>query len=237
MFGRSKFSTLINVIYLRFHLFAIIHVGLYKVCKICIDHKVLLNCLICIWCFHAYESNQRWHSNQSHISIIPEISTKKREMCFIIIILFCCCCWCHSYCVSYVPLLLYIWWISVKSIVRLSVLERKMCNVISYNNSSRQCYFYLYSKCIFLLSDIIFSTKIQKKNPLDSWGVPVLLHIKASLHDLFRNDWQLFIFSKLNCTGTWIMQEFGSIGLWQSILLLLLLFLLNKCMPHHAVSV
>lgn len=100
---------------------------------------------------HTYQSFQR--------------SAPKKRNAFYFHYSYSFCCWCLSYCVSYVPLLLYIWWISVKSIVQLSVLERKMCNVISYNNSSRQCYFYLYSKCIFLLSDIIFSTKILKKIP------------------------------------------------------------------------
>lgn len=106
-------------------------------------------CLICIWHFQTYESNQRWCSDQSHISIIPDISTK--PFIFIIIILYyflalslllilC------KFCASAVT---YLADISQKHCAN-SVLVTKICNVSSCNNSTRHCCSYLYSKCIFL---------------------------------------------------------------------------------------
>lgn len=66
----------------------------------------------------------------------------------------------------------------------------------------------MYSKCIFL-SDLS-----SKKIPQIS--LIFLRSACTSSYQDFRKEWQLFVFSKLKIAhlDTWIMQEFGSIGLW-----------------------
>lgn len=112
-----------------------------------------MTCLICIWHFQTNESNQRWGSEQSHISIIPDISTKP----FICIIIF-------LYYFLVLSLLLIMCKLCASAVTYLadisqkhcahSVLVTKICNVSSCNNSTRHCCSYLYSKCIFLCNII-----------------------------------------------------------------------------------
>lgn len=147
VFAQSKFCTLIMCLFSCRSAFLFYFI---KVCKICIDREVTgwFALFLSAIFRHLYESNQRWHSDPSHVSIIPDISTK--PFIFIRVILY------HflvlslllipcKFCASAVT---YLADICQKHRAN-SVLVTQMCNVSSCNNSTRHCCSYLYSKCIF----------------------------------------------------------------------------------------
>lgn len=90
----------------------------------------------------------------------------------------------------------------------ISVLEKKMCNVNSYNNSLRHCYFYLHSKCIFL-SDLS-----SKKKPKIS-----LIFLRSACTSSYQDyitrslqEWMtvVCIFQAENCTFRYLNYA----GIW-----------------------